>query len=149
MAAVNPALASRHGDVSDSSHKRPPPVAQSKPLVPLSGISAGFPALDIEGDSDHRMHVPHGADGFDGDDPESRKYVEKLLEKVPQSVWQPNAVVQRHRRKATLYWLLLLVGYGVYIGLASASAFLATNHTVPQSENLDPRERRRSISPSL
>lgn len=42
-----------------------------------------------------------------------------LIEKVPQSIWQANAVVPRHRRKAHLYWTLLLIGYALYIILVS------------------------------
>ena len=134
MAAIHPALASRHGDVSGSSHKRPP-VTQRAPtpnVAPSSDISAGFPAIDIGGDLDNRVNASHGAVGGDSDNPEPY-LVDKLLQKVPQSIWQPNAVVQRHRRKAPLYWLLLLLGYGVYIGLVSESAFLAVKCTESKS----------------
>lgn len=123
MATVQPIFASRHGDVSGSSHRRPP-LTERQTAAPPSNISGGFPAIDIEGDLGHQINVPHGTAGGDRDNP-----VDKLLEKVPQSIWQPNAVVQRHRRKATLYWLLLLLGYGVYIGLVSGSAPLSVKYT--------------------
>lgn len=45
--------------------------------------------------------------------------IDRLLAKLPHSVWKPNAVVPRDRRKATLYWGLLLVGYLVYIAIVS------------------------------
>lgn len=85
-------------------------------------MNAGFPATDMEKDWGHRVNAPYIAAGDDRDN-----RVDKLLEKVPQSIWQPNAVVREHRKKATLYWLLLLLGYGVYIGLVSGSAPLAKN----------------------
>lgn len=132
MAAVHPALASRHSDVSGSSHRRPP-ATQRQTVAPSSDISAGFPAVDIEGDLDRRANVPHGAAG---DDRDKIPAVDKLLEKVPQSIWQPNAVVRRHRRKATLYWLLLLLGYGVYIGLVSGSAPLAEKYTMSRHSRI-------------
>eukprot|EP00752_Nemacystus_decipiens_P012551 g11115.t1 len=46
-----------------------------------------------------------------------------IIDKVPQSVWQANAVVPRHRRKAHLYWGLLLAGYAIYIALAIRDGF--------------------------
>lgn len=72
---------------------------------------------------DHRVNAA-------GSDRDKIPAVDKLLEKVPQSIWQPNAVVRRHRRKATLYWLLLLLGYGVYIGLVSGAAPLPAKYTM-------------------
>lgn len=123
MAAVQPVFSSRHGDASGSSHGRPP-LTERQTAAPLGNVSAGFPAIDVQADLGHQVNAPHGAAGGDRDNP-----VDKLLGKVPQSIWQPNAVVQRHRRKATLYWLLLLLGYGVYIGLVSGSAPLAAKCT--------------------
>ena len=123
MAAIYPGVASRsvrgsrNGDGSVSSDQRR--VSQGAVVAPSSDVSAGFPAIDVEGDMDKRLNVPPGGDRDDRGNSDSLFYVDKLLEKVPQSIWQPNAVVQRHRRKATLYWLLLLLGYAVYIGLVS------------------------------
>lgn len=48
-------------------------------------------------------------------DASNDKGIEGLLAKVPPAVWQPNAVVRPHRRKANLYWALLLLGYMTYV----------------------------------
>lgn len=73
-----------------------------------------FPAVDRESD----LQV-----GANGDRPFDTSgfslTLGKLIGKVPPSVWQANAVVPQHRRKAHLYWGLLLVGYAIYIGLVS------------------------------
>eukprot|EP00904_Undaria_pinnatifida_P002843 jgi/Undpi1/1255/HiC_scaffold_109.g14169.m1 len=106
---------SRNRDSSVSSDQRRE--IQGAVVAPSSDASAGFPAIDIEGDMDKLLNVPPSGDRDDRANSDSLFNVDRLLEKAPQSIWQPNAVVQRHRRKATLYWLLLLLGYAVYIGL--------------------------------
>lgn len=42
-----------------------------------------------------------------------------LIDKVPESLWQANGVVPQHRRKAHLYWMLLVAGYAIYVALVS------------------------------
>ena len=79
--------------------------------------SNAFPGIDIAGDFGY--HIQSGVAGGDGEHRAPSLSVNNLLQKVPQSVWQPNAVVQRHRQKANLYWLLLLIGYAIYIVLVS------------------------------
>ena len=112
---------SRNCDSSVSSDQRRVILIQGAVVAPSSDASAGFPAIDIEGDMDKLLNVPPSGDRDDRGNSDSLFNVDRLLEKAPQSIWQPNAVVQRHRRKATLYWLLLLLGYAVYIGLVSES----------------------------
>lgn len=73
-----------------------------------------FLAIDEELDRDN---------GDSGD--VGRRYRERsnavatLIEKVPDTIWQANAVVPRHRGMAHVYWALLLTGYAIYVVLVS------------------------------
>lgn len=101
-----------------SSHKRGIAPKRSSALpINDSSSSTPFPEIDTGGDLDN----PQNYVSVVGSDPVRRGSfdVGNLLQKVPQSLWQPNAVVQRHRRKANMYWLMLIIGYAVYIGLVS------------------------------
>ena len=83
--------------------------------------SIAFPESDIGGDGDIAQNLKRYGSNRDKI---GRSFdVETLLEKVPQSVWQPNAVVHPHRRKANMYWSMLLLGYTVYIGLVSGTSW--------------------------
>lgn len=87
------------------------------PLAATSGDRAEFPRMDTMGDLDHRDNAYDRVAGNAGE--EGDFIVDRWLAKVPTSVWHPNAVVPQHRRKANLYWALLLTGYVIYIGLVS------------------------------
>ena len=82
-----------------------------------NSTSTAFPAVDVAGELGYQEES--GVTSGDGDRCAPSNSVDKLLELVPQSVWQPNAVVRRHRQKANLYWLMLLIGYAIYIALVS------------------------------
>lgn len=120
------AAVSHSTDEPTPSRKSGPPTKRSSAhfIGDNSGSSGStaFPGVDgSEDDLGYQIENGFGGDG-DGEHRAASHIVDRLLDKVPQSVWQPNAVVQRHRRKANLYWLLLLVGYGVYIALVSGYA---------------------------
>lgn len=72
-----------------------------------------FPAADVGVDS---MEMAAGAAGGDVHDLNG---LDRLLARMPSSVWQPNTVVVHHRRPANYYWGVLLMGYLVYIVIVS------------------------------
>lgn len=111
----------------------PPNVSRTNNITPYkatalhndSFVSPPYPSI---GSSDDH---PAGAVADDREDLNvSGGGLEGLLDKVPQTVWQPNAVVRPHRRKANIYWALLLVGYTVYI-------FLVSRHTSSGVQGVD------------
>lgn len=67
----------------------------------------------------YRSRKAYGRVAGDGEHNGRDFVVDRWLGKMPQSVWQPNTVVRRHRSKANLYWTMLLIGYAVYIALVS------------------------------
>lgn len=81
-----------------------------RPMAAALPKGSGFPRPypSIGGDDDPGTTAGDGNASND-------KGIEGLLAKVPPTVWQPNAVVRLHRRKANLYWALLLLGYITYI----------------------------------
>ncbi|CAM9944545.1 unnamed protein product [Ectocarpus sp. 12 AP-2014] len=72
-----------------------------------------FPPIDEESENNR---VGPNADGFN-------ITLGTLIEKVPEGLWQANGVVPRHRRKAHLYWGLLVLGYAAYIAYAIRDGF--------------------------
>lgn len=96
-----------------------PEVAGCDQRVPSASAvenrSTHFPPVDAKGDKP----APNAWGFKNGGNPEGDVVFDRLLSTMPHSVWQPNAVVRRHRTRANLYWLALLVGYAFYIALVS------------------------------